>query len=152
MHYSLFFSTTGEPLDEAAIREDLRCIPGVTIDDQARLDTNEANWWKQDRAAMKAGSFTGINGFPRQDVACQESMGAIVDRTREHLGTSDVAIIRMRRRMLENVRDVMAGELPIGVDGSVDYPRLRSEQRVIGIDEPWQQVGAFAGEYAGNAR
>ena len=36
----------------------------------------------------------------------------------------------------------------VGVDGSVDYPHLRSEQRVIGIDEPWQQIGAFAGEYA----
>jgi len=50
---------------------------------------------------MKNGSFTGINGFSNQDMACQESMGPIVDRTAEHLGTSDIAIIRMRKRMLE---------------------------------------------------
>ena len=50
---------------------------------------------------------------------------------------------------MENIGRVVAGADPIGVDGSVDYPNLRSEQRVIGIDEPWQQIGAFAGEYAG---
>ena len=148
MHYSLFFSIDDGPIDEQYIREDLNWIPGVNLDEHYRLDTVEANGWKQDRAAMKDGSlYCGIKGFPRQDVACQESMGPIVDRSLEHLGTSDIAIIRMRRRMLDNVRRVMNGLAPIGTDGSVDYPNLRSESRVIGIDEPWQQIGGSAGEY-----
>jgi phthalate 4,5-dioxygenase oxygenase subunit len=74
-------------------------------------------------------------------------MGAIVDRTNEHLGTSDLAIIRMRRRMLEGVRRFQAGEPLIGHEASIPYGRLRSEQKIIPIDEPWQQVGAFAGEF-----
>jgi hypothetical protein len=97
---------------------------------------------------MKNGSWCGIEGFQNQDVACQESMGPIVDRTLEHLGTSDVAIIRLRRRMLEGVRGFMDGKPPVGLDVPVAYEKLRSEQRVIGIDEPWQQVGGHAGEYA----
>lgn len=147
MHYSVFFSRNGQPLDEPFLLDDMRCIRGVHIDANFEMDINEENGWKQDRAAMKAGSYTGIEGFPRQDLACQESMGAIVDRTREHLGTSDIAIIRMRRRTLDNIRRVMDGKPAIGTDAPIDYAHLRSEQRIIGIDEPWQQVGAFAGEY-----
>jgi phthalate 4,5-dioxygenase oxygenase subunit len=147
MHYSIFFNPY-EPIDEKLTREEMFCVPGVHIDENYEFEINEANWWNQDRVAMKGESYTGIDGFPRQDVACQESMGAIVDRTQEHLGTSDVAIIRMRRRLLENIRGIMAGREPIGADPGIDYPHLRSEQRIIGIDEPWQVVGAFAGEYA----
>ena len=57
----------------------------------------------QDRAAMRAGSWSGIVGVRSQDHAVAESMGPIVDRTREHLGASDVAVIRMRRRLLDAV-------------------------------------------------
>jgi phthalate 4,5-dioxygenase oxygenase subunit len=150
MHYSVFFSADGQPVDEPFLRANVNWHPGRNLDGGYNLAINEDNCWLQDRVAMKDGSqYTGITGFPLQDVACQESMGAIVDRTREHLGTSDIAIIRMRRRLIENIRRVMDGGDPIGVDGSVDFPHLRSEQRIIGIDEPWQQVGAFAGEYAG---
>ena len=148
MHYTVFFSADGNPIDEQEIREDFHRVPGVHIDPVTfALDTQESNWWKQDRAAMKAGSFTGIAGIPRQDVACQESMGAIVDRRGEHLGTSDIAIIRMRRRFLQNIRSVAAGAPAIGVDPSIDFQHLRSEQKIIAVEEPWQSVGAFAGEF-----
>ena len=96
---------------------------------------------------MKAGSWTGVEGFQNQDIRAQESMGPIVDRPREHLGTSDIAIIRMRRRLLENVRQFQAGGVPIGQAAEIAFASIRSEQRVIPIDEPWQIVGAHAGEY-----
>jgi phthalate 4,5-dioxygenase len=152
MHYSLFHSLNGKPVDEAAMREKAHLRPGIDLDANFRHVNSAANGWNQDRAAMKDGSWCGIDGFQNQDVACQESMGAIVDRSQEHLGTSDVAIIRMRRRMLESIRRFQAGEAPIGLDVPIDYPNLRSEQRVIGIDEPWQQIGAGAGEYVPGAR
>ena len=41
----------------------------------ARID------YLQDRAAMKAGNFTGISGIPNQDIAMWESMGPIADRS-----------------------------------------------------------------------
>jgi phthalate 4,5-dioxygenase oxygenase subunit len=105
------------------------------------------NWFNQDRVAMKNGSFTGINGFSNQDMALQESMGPIVDRTQEHLGTSDVAIIRMRKRMLEAVRKFQNGEPLIGLTPGMPYGKIRSEQLVVPVDQPWQSVGAYAGEY-----
>jgi phthalate 4,5-dioxygenase oxygenase subunit len=149
MHYTLFFNPY-EPVDETAIRDYFGCLPGRDIDPVTfELDKVESNWWKQDRVSMKGedGSYTGIQGIMSQDVACQESMGEISDRTTEHLGTSDIAIVRMRRRFLENIRDIAAGALPIGNDPSIDYPHLRSEQRLIPATQPWQSVGAFAGEF-----
>ncbi len=97
---------------------------------------------------MKAGSWVGIGGFPHQDMACQESMGPIVDRSREHLGTSDIAIIRLRRRLLDAVGRFQRGEALIGHGPPLPLDRLRSEQLVIPIDRPWQSVGAYAGEYS----
>jgi phthalate 4,5-dioxygenase oxygenase subunit len=96
---------------------------------------------------MKNGSYTGIEGFTNQDMACQETMGAIADRSQEHLGTSDIAITCMRRRMLEALRGFQQGKTPMGIDRSIAYDRVRSEQKVIPIDQPWQTVGAYAGEY-----
>jgi phthalate 4,5-dioxygenase oxygenase subunit len=147
MHYTVWFSLNGETLDQEKIRRDLCVQPGVHLDDEFQPYACEANWWRQDRALMKRGDWTGIAGFPLQDVACQESMGTIVDRSREHLGTSDIPIIRFRRRLAESIQRVLAGGDPVGLDVAIDYARLKTEQRIIGIDEPWQSVGAFAGEF-----
>jgi phthalate 4,5-dioxygenase oxygenase subunit len=120
--------------------------------DQFRMDAefrparNRGNLHLQDRAAMRQGHWSGIEGVNSQDFAVVESMGPIVDRTREHLGASDAAVIRMRRRMLDAVRALQAGEDPLGLDPSIPYDRLGSDARVVPIDMPWQAVGAFAGE------
>jgi len=147
MFYDIFFSQDGSPIDEAAMRRDLRAEPGVDLDHRWMRRATEANGWNQDRAAMKRGSWLGIDGFQNQDMACQESMGPIVNRPGEHLGTSDVAIIRLRRRMIDAVNRFVAGEAPLGLDTRIAYETMRSEQLVIPIDQPWQSVGAFAGEY-----
>ena len=44
-------------------------------------------------------TFTGIKGTGEQDFSVQEGMGIIVDRSQEHLGTTDIGIIAMRRRL-----------------------------------------------------
>ncbi|MFA7681022.1 MAG: MarR family transcriptional regulator, partial [Pigmentiphaga sp.] len=73
-----------------------------------------ANRHWQDRQAMKAGNFTGITGFPNQDIAMWVTMGPIAERPREKLGASDLAIVEFRRRMLdalasfENEQEVIA--------------------------------------------
>jgi hypothetical protein len=78
-------------------------------------------------------SFTGIRGVRQQDMAVQESMGFINDRTREHLGTTDTMIIRTRRRLMQVAKDLAEnGTVPPGVDapqlycqrsGSIILPR-----------------------------
>lgn len=62
---------------------------------------NKRNKYLIDRRAQREQrSFSGIYGVGMQDSAIQETIGPIQDRTREHLGTSDVGIILARRRML----------------------------------------------------
>jgi hypothetical protein len=39
-------------------------------------------------------------------------MGAVYDRTREHLGTSDKTIIALRRLFLKAVREIQEGKEP----------------------------------------
>jgi phthalate 4,5-dioxygenase oxygenase subunit len=71
---------------------------------------NKANDYLIDRALQKSGaSFTGIKGIGRQDCSIQESMGPIADRTIEHLGVSDTAIIKLRRLLLQTVKDFERG-------------------------------------------
>jgi phthalate 4,5-dioxygenase oxygenase subunit len=147
MLFDVYFSQNGSPVSSEAMRAKLNAVRGVDLDERDfRLGKRE-NRWLQNRAAMKDGDWTGIPGFQNQDIAAQESMGGaggVVDRTREHLGMSDIAVIRMRRRMLENVAMNERGETPIGLQPGVPYGLIASEQRVIPIDQPWQTVGAHA--------
>jgi hypothetical protein len=45
------------------------------------------------------------------------------------------------------VRRFQDGEPLIGLDPDLPHDRIRSEQLVVPIDQPWQSVGAYAGEY-----
>jgi phenylpropionate dioxygenase-like ring-hydroxylating dioxygenase large terminal subunit len=70
-----------------------------------------------DRVLQKTKLFCGILSNPLQDAAVQESMGAIVDRTREHLGPADAMIIAVRKRLLQAARALRGhGVRPPGVD------------------------------------
>ena len=147
MFYGIFASQDGREFNSTVWREKLFARPGIELDRNWIRIAGPENHWMQDRVAMKNGDFSGISGFANEDMAVQESMGHIVDREAEHLGTSDVAIIRMRRRMMESLQRSMNGEDPIGLHVPVPYEKLKSEQRIVPIGEPWQSVGAFAGEY-----
>jgi hypothetical protein len=70
------------------------------------------NDWLIDRVAARSERFMGVPWFWLQDQAVQESMGPIFDRTKERLGSSDAGIIRVRRRWLQDVRALQAGEMP----------------------------------------
>ncbi len=77
---------------------------------------NAGNRYLQDRAEMKTSTYTGLGHcIPVHDVMVIETQGAIHDHAQEHLVTSDVAIIRARRLLLEAMDAVAAGEDPPGV-------------------------------------
>ena len=65
-----------------------------------------------DREMQKTKNFSGIPMVRTQDTAVTESMGAITQRPLEHLGTSDLAVIVARRRLLRMARDLMDGIEP----------------------------------------
>lgn len=80
---------------------------------RANRDTN----YFLDRGLQNSTLFFGILSNPLQDAAVQESMGAIVDRSREHLGPADAMIIRVRKRLLDAARALRdRNETPPGLD------------------------------------
>jgi phthalate 4,5-dioxygenase oxygenase subunit len=109
--------------------------PGIDFDAAYRKVQSRANTWLQDREMMRRDAFSGISGIQNQDMAVQESMGTLFDRTKEHLGTCDAAVIRMRRLMLESVRKFTEhGVTPLGLDAGVSYSTLRAEEMMVPLD------------------
>jgi len=90
--------------------------------------------WGQNRDAMAAGHFSGFTGnLLQEDIITQVSMGPIVDRTTEHLSSSDVAIIHARRLLLRALDRVAAGALPFGDERVDDLAHLAP---VDAIEQP----------------
>lgn len=103
-----------------------------------KLAANESNDYNIDRVLQKNETFTGIAGIRAQDAAMTESPGPIVDRSLEHLGTSDTAIIKMRRLLIDGARALEQGEAPAAArDGS--FYRVRSYSVVIDSEEDFDE-------------
>ncbi len=97
-----------------------------------------ANNWQIDRRVQKYETFTGIDGVNTQDRAVQESMGVVVDRTREHLGPADRAVITARQLLLRSVRQVQKGGDPLGANDS--YWRVRAMEKILPKARDWREV------------
>jgi phenylpropionate dioxygenase-like ring-hydroxylating dioxygenase large terminal subunit len=87
-----------------------RLIPGTFMP-----LANKTNDWLIDRQMQKSDNYTGIWGVNEQDRALQEdqAMAPIVDRSKEHLGTADLAIIAARRILMRAVKQLQVGVEPI---------------------------------------
>jgi phthalate 4,5-dioxygenase len=86
-----------------------------------RLEANGTNDYQIDRAKQRRGAgmddYTGITGIHLQDQAITESEGPLYDRSAERLASSDMMIIRVRRRLLLAAQALAeAGQTPPGVD------------------------------------
>ncbi|MBV9581270.1 MAG: Rieske 2Fe-2S domain-containing protein [Chloroflexi bacterium] len=101
---------------------------------------NADNDYGIDRQRQKTVNYTGMDeSNPLQDGAIQETMGAILDRTIEHLGSADAMIIRVRRRLLETIRAYVDDTLPPGVDQPEAY-RRRGVQLTLSPGSNWYQL------------
>jgi phthalate 4,5-dioxygenase len=107
-----------------------RNIPG-TYRPQENKDVD----YLMDREAQKRGeTFSGVRGIAQQDASLQESMGPVVDRTKERLVPTDTGIIKARqklRKAVEALRD--EGVTPPGVDPA--HHRVRSAAIVLPQEE-----------------
>jgi hypothetical protein len=91
-----------------------------------------------DREVQRTLTFTGIPGIGNQDLAMTESMGPIVDRTAEHLGSSDLAIIRTRQVLLEAARDLQNGIEPYPAQHPEVY-HVRPTSAVLPRETPFDR-------------
>lgn len=152
MFYFIHYRLGDEELPESE-REHIRQYSAVhDLDDESRLPYSVDNMWGQERATMESGeSFTGLPGVQVEDFAAQESMGPIVDRSREHLGSSDIAVIRMRRLMLDAVRKLDSGDPLLAQGGGFDYGYIRAEEDLTAPGAPWQTIGRAGARHPSNA-
>ncbi len=115
---------------------------GVDVDGSFNNVRTAANAYRQDRAAMKAGNFTGIAGIPNQDIAMWESMGPIGDRSQERLGASDVAVAAFRRLMLEAARAMRDSGKAIGTgEPLIPHASISSFEGVVPKTTNWRSLG-----------
>lgn len=116
-----------------------RARRGLELDKDLRKVRNLRNDYMQDRELMREENFSGIRGIANQDHAATETMGPIVDRTRERLGTSDVPIIHMRRMLLKQVRAFQNGAEPFALDNQ-SLRTLYSEGKYDDKGKSWQEA------------
>jgi len=101
-----------------------------------KLKANASNDYNISRERQKTVNYTGIEGTNTQDYAVQESMGPIYDRTKEHLGSADIAIIQMRRLLIQATQDVRDGLDPPGSQG--EGSQARPAQMYLPQDARWE--------------
>ena len=76
--------------------------------------TNRLNDYGFDPHEQAHSTYTGMgDDINVHDQWAVESMGAIQDRTKEHLGASDKAIAAYRRLLVRAIRDVAEGRKPL---------------------------------------
>jgi hypothetical protein len=99
---------------------------------------NKDNDYLMDRESQKSGrTFSGVEGIAMQDASLQESMGPIVDRTKENLVSTDNGIIMARHRLLRAVKALVdKGVEPPGV--AVEHQKVRSAAIVLPPDQPFK--------------
>ena len=138
--YSIFTSFA-TPIDKKAMREQrLRANPAP---DYLPV-SGRHNAWGFDAHEQQTDTFLGMgeDDINVHDQWACESMGAIADRTREHLATSDKAIIANRRTLIKAIETVQAGGVPPGVADASLVSSMTGPPTVDGI-APAAEVEAF---------
>ena len=130
--------------DEVEAMRDGKGIHVKYVPGTFRPTANKDNDYLIDRAAQKAGkTFSGVAGIGMQDASMQESMGPIVDRTKENLVSTDNGIIMARHRLLRAIKNLMDKDVtPPGVD--IAHQRVRSASIVLSPDQSFKDAARDA--------
>ncbi len=119
----------------------------LSLDSRLEADTTPHGAWRPkqraendymiDYDAQLNVRFSGVPGGWNQDAAVQESMGAVTDRRREHLGTSDMGIIAARRFFLNVAKAYRdTGATPPAANDATAF-RIRPTEAVMAKDADW---------------
>ncbi len=142
LQWELYVDMTGKPRNPGGSTGNAQFKPQTT-DWLGRFNLVQeyANDYLQDYEALKSWkSYSGIPGTRQQDMAVTDTMGPIYKRWQEHLGTSDMMIIRTRRRLIRAARALEeSGVVPPGVDNPEIY-RVRSGEIVLPRGANWWDI------------
>jgi phthalate 4,5-dioxygenase len=144
-HHLLFFGYFGDTPHSAKTPDEIAMQEPTYVPnprDYTGVRGDRMNAWGQDRALMAAGHFTGFGrSLLEEDAVIQSSMGPIIDRTEEHLSSSDIAVAQARRMLLDALSTAEAGELPPGSALAKEVPCLPNALEVIVAEgERWEDA------------
>jgi phthalate 4,5-dioxygenase oxygenase subunit len=118
-YWYAFFTSFAEPVDKVTMRN--QRLEAVTLPDYIPK-SGQHNEWGFSAAEQRDRTYLGMgeSDINVHDQWACESMGAIQDRTREHLGTTDKVIMANRRMLRQAIDAVANGEPAPGLG----YPPL----------------------------
>ena len=129
--YSVFTSFAG-PVDRQAMRN--QRLQYIQLPDYIPR-SGRHNQWGFNPEEQRTQTYLGMgeDDINVHDQWAVESMGAIQDRTREHLGTSDKVIMANRRMLLKAIETVQAGGVAPGVADATQAAAMAGPDTVDGI-------------------
>jgi phthalate 4,5-dioxygenase len=129
--YSFFTSFAG-PVDREAMRR--QRLQFISLPDYIPK-SGRHDQWGFDPEEQRSRTFLGMGeeDINVHDQWAVESMGAIQDRSREHLGTSDKVIMANRRLLLQAIETVQAGGVAPGIADPSLAGEMRGPETVDGI-------------------
>jgi len=142
--YFIAWGNSEKPgIDETAWRKFNSAQPGIDLTPDFHNLRTKADNYGQDRQAMKLGNFTGIPGIPNQDIAMWETMGPIADRSKDWLGTSDIAVARFRKLMVDAAIKMRDSNVALGrTQPHIPHANIASFEGVMPKGWDWRKEGA----------
>lgn len=131
-YWYAFFTSYAGPVDKEAMRN--QRLEFISLPDYIPKSGRHNNWGF-DAGEQRSRTYLGMGeeDINVHDQWAVESMGAIQDRTREHLGTSDKVIMANRRLLLKAIETVQAGGTAPGVADATLIARMQGPDTVDGI-------------------
>ena len=131
-YWYAFFTSFSEPVDKEAMRA--QRTPFIAAPDYVPK-AGRHNDWGFDAGEQRTRTFLGMGeeDINVHDQWAVESMGPIQDRTREHLGTTDKAIMANRRLLLAAIEAVQAGRTAPGLADASLATEIAGPDTVDGI-------------------
>jgi phenylpropionate dioxygenase-like ring-hydroxylating dioxygenase large terminal subunit len=143
--WSYDYHPTRELADaEVAAMKDGKGVHVKLIPGTYRPMANKDNDYLMDRDAQRRGTtYSGIEGIAIQDGSLQESMGPIVDRTKENLASTDNGIIMARHRLMKAAKELQQkSTLPPGIEPA--HQKVRSASVILPPDQPFKDAAREA--------
>ena len=131
-HWYAFFTSFDAPVDKTTMRN--QRLQAVTLPDYIPKSGRHNNWgFNAEEQAKSTYLGMGEDDINVHDQWACESMGAIQDRTREHLGTTDKVVMANRRLLQQAIDTVEEGGTPPGIADAALHSAISGPDTVDGI-------------------
>jgi hypothetical protein len=109
------------------------------INDMTAMLGGAEKRYGQDRDMVKAGKWSGFKVLRHEDYAVAVAQGAIADRSKEFLASSDIAIVRARRALMNAAKKADSDKGP-EFNPAIEWGLVRSFAETIPANADWKQL------------